>query len=463
MVIDMENSGGKKSALSALIVGLKRRRRLHLAAKALGEAIGLFLAFVFIAIVLSKLRAWNFDLQLYAALAGATAGLGWFLFAGFTRRIRTTEVSIDADTHLGLKDRLTSAFLLGKSAHSDPLVDALINDAEKKSETVAPAAVYPWSFPKSWRLSGAAALCTLAVFFVPYLGWLENPAREEERAKVIETGKKLIRLAKETEERKKSIDFKPIDRLQQDMEALGKRMELGRLDKGNALEELNKLQSELEKASKSLDSPEARKFMSDLSQKLMQQQESRKLGQALMDKRFEDLNAELQELKKRLDAGELSPEDLEMLEQLAESLKEALERNPELGDMMDREAIENALKQLQENLEKERQVREQMKSTLEQLKETTEQLGQLMEGNKLEAKADELKKQVEKMVESFNETGTVPQSEIDKMRKLSDEANKAMQQSGSASATEKQLSDEREQEIDELLDKLENQCEAGGT
>ncbi len=459
----MENSGGKKSALIALIARLKRRRRLILAAKALGEAIGIFLAFVFAGILLSKLNAWTFDLRLYATLGGAAAGIGWLIFAGLMRKIRTTEVSIDADTHLGLKDRLTSAYLLGKSAVSDPLVDALMNDAEKQSETVAPTAVYPWSFPKSWRLSGAAALCTLAVFFVPYLGWLENPEREEERKRVMETGKKLIRLARETEERKNSVEFKPIERLQQDLESLGKKMELGKLDKGKALEELNKLQSEMEKAAKSLDSPEARKFMSDLSQKLMQQQESRKLGQALMDKRFEDLNAELRELKKRLDAGELSPEDLEMLEQLAEGLQEALERNPELGDAMDREAIENALEKLKENLEKERQVREQMKSTLEELKETTAQLRELMEGNKLDAKADELKEQVEKMIECFNETGTVPQNEIDKMRRLADEANKAMQQSASSSGTEKQLSEERKQEINELLDKLENECKEGGT
>ena len=459
--MDKRNVNGPH--LERMLAALRRRRILVASARALGEGIGIALAFVFVALLLSKLRAWNFDLSQLLTIAGASLGFAWFVFAAFARRIRNTEVSIDADTHLGLKDRLTSAYLFKKSAAADPLVAALIDDAEMASKSVTPAAVYPWRFPKSWRLSGAAALCTLAVFFVPYLGWLDNPAREEERAQVIEAGKKLIRLAKETEEKKQSLDVKPINRLQQEMETLGKKLELGKLDKGKTLEELNKLQNELEKASKSLDSPEARKFLSDLSQKLMQQQESRKLGQMLMDKRMDEMMSELRELMKQLDAGELSPEDLEMLEKLADGLKEALERNPELGEMMDKEAIENALQSLRENLAKEREVREQMRSTLQQLKETAEKLGELMKENKLGSKAGEMMKQVEEMMECFNQTGAVPQQEIDKMRQMAGEANEAMQQSPSASATEKGLSGEREQEINELLDKLEDQCEAGGT
>ena len=144
--MDKRNVNGPH--LERMLAALRRRRILVASARALGEGIGIALAFVFVALLLSKLRAWNFDLSQLLTIAGASLGFAWFVFAAFARRIRNTEVSIDADTHLGLKDRLTSAYLFKKSAAADPLVAALIDDAEMASKSVTPAAVYPWRFPK---------------------------------------------------------------------------------------------------------------------------------------------------------------------------------------------------------------------------------------------------------------------------------------------------------------------------
>ncbi|MCD6119602.1 hypothetical protein J7K50_07165 [bacterium] len=443
------------------LLSLKRRKRMLFLIKAAGECVGIGLVPVLLGLILVKLRGWPFDPLLYGSCLGAGLAAIWIVWRGVLSRIRIIECSHDADVAHHLKDRLTSALYLKPFRKRDPMVNALIDDANEKSGRVNPKAVYPWRFPESWRLSGVAALCTLMIFFVPFLGWFENEGAREDRQQIIETGKKLIKLAKEVEKQENKLRIEQKTNLPEKLKKIGEKFELGKLDKGKALEELNKLRDQIKDSAKDARKPAEEKFLADLSKKLMADDASRKLGEELKMNDLKGLLDELRKLQERLEQNKLSDAELAALENLSQSMKEAFEANPEIGELLDKEAMERALKSLEENLAKERELRKKMKSILQELKEASERFNLGLTECGLENDTEDVEKALEKLLDEFIKNGSCSKQAIGDMRKAVEEANEAMQDSGS-SALQKRLAQDRADEMQELLDKLERQCDKTG-
>jgi hypothetical protein len=455
------SSGGKSDALSSKLASLWVRRRRHIVFKAFGEAVGIGAIPVIAALVLAKLRPWQFDLTLYALALGAVVALAWLILRGIVVRVRIVECSKDADEAFDLKDRLTSALYLRGAAGQDPYVRALMRDAEEKCARVDPRVVYPWRTPKSWRWSGAGVLCTFAVFLIPYLGWFESKDDAVERENLAAAGKRLIRLAKEVEGRKQSLETLKKNELPEKLGKLGEKLTLGKFEKGKALEELNKLTDELKKTQANLKDPVKDQFMSDLSRKLMSQDSTQSLGKDMKKGGLKPLTEELERMKERLEKGELTDEELDALDNLARSLKESFESNPELAESFDKEAIERALKSLAENIAKERELRKEQQSILDQLKEACERFNGGLGEQGLSKEAESVEESLSKLTEGFKQNGKVDNESISEMRQAVEQANEAMQQSG-ASALEKRIASDRMGEINALLDKLEKKCDESG-
>ncbi len=464
-MVQKQNGNSKiveSDALTDKLRKLRTRKRIMTVFKALGEALGLAAVPILIVIILAKLMPIH---DIFATIAYSLAvalALVWIILRGLLPRIPLVHCSHDADIAHNLKDRLTSALYLRHLADSDPYIETLVKDATEKCEHVEPKSVYPWIYPKSWRLSGATALCTLLVFFVPYLGWLESDAARDDRSQLAESGKRLIKLAREVEKNNAKLEIKENKELVDNIAKLGEKMELGKLEKGKALEEMNKLMSELDKAKTQSKDAATEKFMSDLSKKLMQDDESRKLGENLRDGKMKDLMAELNKLKERLEKNQINDEELKALENLAQALKETMEKNTEFADKLDKAAIEKALKSLQENLAKEKELREQIKSALDELKEATERFNEGLKDSGLKKETEPIEQSLEKLADEFEKNGACSKEAISEMRKSLEQANQAMQ-SSKATDLEKRVAQDRSDEINELLDKLEQKCsESGG-
>lgn len=461
MVVLSKNNGKIKEtefdALTDKLRRLRTRKRILMLLKTTGEAVGLAAVPILVVLALAKLMPIPALATTIAYSLAAVVAIVWIILRGILPRITIVHCSHDADVAHDLKDRLTSALYLRHLAGEDPYIDTLVKDAMEKSEKVEPKSVYPWKYPKSWRLSGATTLCTLLILFVPYLGWLESDKGREEREQLAEAGKRLIKLSKEIEKKNTSLEIKENKELVEKFSKLGEKMELGKLEKGKALEEMNKLMSELDKAKNQSKDTAQEKFMSDLSKKLMQDEKSRKMGEEMKDGKMKDLMDELNRLKERLENDQLSASELEALENLSQALKETMETNPEFADKLDKAAIEKALKSLQENLAKEKERQKQIKSMLDELKEATDRFNEGLKDSGLKKETQPVEESLKKLTEDFEKNGTCSKESISELRKSLEQANKQMQASN-ASDLEKRVAQDRADEIKKLLDKMEQKC-----
>ncbi|MEP0814999.1 MAG: hypothetical protein HRF49_10085 [bacterium] len=439
-----------------------RKKKLHILLVAAGEAAGLGFVPVLLGIFIAKLRVWPFDSVLIASILGAALAAGWFAYRGLLRRVRLTECTQDADRALDLKDRLTSAILLEKEAASDPMVASLVADAEEKSARAVPSRVYPWKFPKSWRLSGASAALTIMVLFVPYLGWLENPAKEAERKQVQEAGKRLVRLARELEKQARKVELSKERELSAELEKLGKKFEFGKIEKGKALENLNSLKDELQAAKETDNFRAESEFLSSLGKKLLEHGANSRLAEAMKSGEKSELGEELESLKAALEAGKMSDAELAQFEKMFESLKQTLAEAKNLPESFDREALERALKKLEENLQKEKELREAMSQLLEKLEQklgeycqSLQKAGQGKEGEAMQAALSEMKSQ-------FESDGSISLSKIAELKESVKSADSKTQQGGASQQLKEQAGRQAEEILKMLGEADKNQCDSGG-
>jgi hypothetical protein len=284
-------------------------------------------------------------LQPWAWPAGAL-GLGLAAAAGWAiwRSRGAIDAAIEIDRRFGLKERVSSTLAMSDEERQSEIGEALVSDAIRRVERIDVHEHFTVTPGRQLLLPLAPAILAflVAVFVNPAVdNSAEGMTDSLAAKKQIDTAKKSlqIQLAERREEaRKEGLKDaqKLLTKLQDELDKLTAK---AAGDKQEAMLKLNDLASQLEKRSRELGGAEAiEKQLRQL--KDLEKGPAEKFLQALRRGDLANAAKELKDLKEKLEAGKLNPEEQRKLAQQAQQLQKNLEN------------LVNAHQQAMQNLEK---------------------------------------------------------------------------------------------------------------
>ncbi len=301
-------------------------------------------------------------------------------------RLSRLDAAVEVDARFGLRERLSSAFSLDAEASQTPIGQALLADASERAERIDIRDQFPIRLETRalWLLVPVAAIVSLS--FVP-----DAQLPEAVPLTPVVNDRKPIEVAvevakKRLEEQAERLEERGLKEAAVDLESLARKLDslpAGNAElKKDALVKLNDVRDELDRKRSELGDVSA---LQENLAKLKQagQGTAQKLAEALAETDFEQAKELIQELARKLKAGELSEqernrlgEDLQNLAKAAEKLvKEHEQAKQEIADQIRQAQMagdQQKVAELQQKLEK----REAMDRQIEQIRKASENLQQ---------------------------------------------------------------------------------------
>ncbi|MCC5877715.1 MAG: hypothetical protein JJU11_15955 [Candidatus Sumerlaeia bacterium] len=338
------------------------RRRLLLRRLVDWSAWGLVAGLVAVALVLLVRVFFPFQTDLLfmgatIVVAAMLTGAIGALFRGAT----LFEAALRADAHLGLHERLSSAWLLSQQRRErepSPALVTVMEDARQHAQAIHPRRDFRCNLPRHFLHGTWPALGIVVLLFVPSLPLFQsdddpsgsreerttrNTLTTEERTNIAE---EIRRLAREERERRldagdAELDLNMSDRL----ERLARDLEMGNTDRLETMAELSRLNEEVQV--KQRDADRERQPFRQLSG-LQQAQQTRELQRSLKNGDFQKAAEQFDEIARKLQ--EMDEEDLQELAEELEQLANQLKENPGMA-----EALRDAAEAIQEMMEQNQQ------------------------------------------------------------------------------------------------------------
>lgn len=381
-----------EQVLHSKVGALRTRIRLLLAQQ--GMCIGLtYAALSGLALVAATRLQWWTDAVDYLwalLLMGAITGL----LIGWSRRITSLVAAQIADERAGLKERLSTAVELSAFAERSEVAHAQIADAAQHAETLKASQVIRWSPPPQLKWLALAGIVLAGAVFLPDLPVFQSTQEKLDREAMRAQGEKIQRVAKAIEQqakKKKGEDENQaiVRRIAHNMKQLGKDQEKNRISKKQAMLKLNELAKQLKESEEKM-GPKAQKTLDTVAAELQQAAQSqldrnnpeaakalKKMAESLGKRDFDAAKRQLEELARKMQAGQMSREEMEnaadMLRQMAEAAQ---------GSNLDQASKE--MKEAAKHLSKAAQ--------------TAKQLQQAMQGAKSDAERRQVQQQMSQQI-----------------------------------------------------------------
>lgn len=425
-------------------------------------------------VLVTRLVQQTFGLELpwpIIAWSLAAATLVLTLLWTYLARARGVQVALAVDERANLREALSTAWCVERA--DDPWSRAVVEDAAAQARRVRVREVFPFHAPRLWPVPASAALLTMIVWMsvppIDVLGLLASRQAEVKKAQ------EIVQVKAEVKAQEQRLE-----------EALAKAGVEMKADLGGKLDELNqptaidpeqirraavqKLTSVAEKL-QDLQNSQKEQALDALRESMRQLRQPgpgpmENLAREMARGNFEKAADALQELKKEMELGKLTPEQQAQLEKQAENLSKQLSK---LGEQNKR--LEETLKQAGLDAKQAQQLAKQaagdpqaaaeaIKKAMEQLKNLTpEQKQELMKQalSQCEA-AGQCKNMGDKlgqMAQSMGQAG------------MSQDAQQAMQGVGDALSQMEQLQQESQgleaalNEAKKQLAEMGGKCEGG--
>lgn len=321
------------------IIRLLRRIRFRLAVRKFLNILFLALFYTLLANLVILILDRVFYIGLIVAYLPLMVVISTFLFSLGYVIIKTPslfESALEADKCMGLKERLSSAYLLREK--DTPAAEALKSDALEHSKTVVPSKVVTLGLPRIAYLSFFLLIALIVCNgYMPYFDVMKRKQRIEEQKKeqqrTRELAEEIKRLSdsikkkiKEARDEKKTETLKDVT---VDLDRLARELELSKITRKEAAVKLSNV---LDKVSERQNAVKTgMKSLSELSRNISQKF-TRNLAKALANADTKTAQAELKKLANLLQSGNLSEAELQKLKQELEQLAKAAEKlSPELA------------------------------------------------------------------------------------------------------------------------------------
>lgn len=368
----------------------------------------------------------------FASWLGGAVALGLVINLVMTLVGRPTlgDAAAEIDRRFGLRERLSSALMLGSEDRQTELGQALAADAERQAAKIDVRDQFHWGIRRSLLLPLLPGLVAVALWYAP-LRQSDAQASPESQAKVNQVAastKPLIeQLRKKREEAEKLGLNEAADMFKKLEGKLSELQRNTRLDTKQTLAKLNDIKQQLDKRREELGSAESlKKNLAGLEK--LEQGPANELADALKKGDFDKAENELEKLLEKMKSEEgLNKEDMQKLEKQIDQLEKALN-----------EAA---------------QAHEQAKQTLEQQMKQAEAAGDLQKAAQLERKLSELQAKDGQMQQLQQLADALSECKQGMSKGDSQAAQDALQKMASQL---KQMNQENSQlqDLDQLMDSL---------
>ncbi len=380
----------------------------------------LFTTLLLAAIALAVPKIWVLKLDptiwLWSWIGGA-CGLG--LLTGivwtYVKRRDSIDAAMEIDRRFGLKERVSSAFSLQPDELNTEAGRALISDAMQRVEMIVVSERF--GVATGWRPLlplGTAVTAFIIAFFVP------NAVDEKAQAAATTAAQQKQQIKTSAQELQKKLAKKKEEALKnglKDAEELFKKLMTGiddlekkdDVDQKKALVKLNDLAKELAQRRDALGDKDKMKQQFE-KLKNLEKGPAEKVSDALKEGNFEKAAEKLNELKEKLEKGELSAEEKKQLSQQLEQMKNKMqemvdahkEAKQELEQKIKQKIAEGdleAVNQLQKQLDELQKSDKQMNRLESMAKKFGEAEKAMKEGDSQKAAAElaKLQKDLEAM------------------------------------------------------------------
>ncbi len=307
--------------LRAHVGQLRRRVRLLVTARWVLAALGVASLLCCLLVVMDRLEWFAAPPEYLAGVLAVGALFG--AAVGWTRRVSLMDAAQLADRRLGLQERLSSGIDFLEHGAGDPMTAAQLVDAAERSQKLRPQEVFPFRAPREAKFLAVSLVVLAGLIFVPELSVFQSPRVRADKAAMKQEGEKIEKLAKDYRKREAHPNSDIAKRIAANMQALGKEMRRGRVSKKQAMLRMSRLSKEMRDAQRqvatantprSLDqAAQDLKKAADRAQRQGSSPESAKMmadmARALGNKDYDAAARTLQQLAKKLESGEMKPEE----------------------------------------------------------------------------------------------------------------------------------------------------------
>lgn len=224
------------------LTGLRHRIRVLFVERysLLGGSIGALIACLLVLVSSRYDALLDYRLWVVTVVTGIAAGAVYGVF----KKLDDLVVAIEADRRSGLKERLSTAYLVETGKLTADVDSAIIADAAEHVAALKPSEVFPHRFGRQHVAFGVTLVLLLGLIVIPQLSFFQSKARKLEISTMKTEGKKLVAVAKDL--RKQDVPEKEeLRRLAKKLSSLGKKMQTGRMEKKQAMLKLQKLDKQV--------------------------------------------------------------------------------------------------------------------------------------------------------------------------------------------------------------------------
>lgn len=409
---------------------------------------GLLLAVV--AIALPKVMYLPVDKVIwFASWAGGCAALALIIntVLTFVGRPSLADAAVEIDRRFGLRERLSSVLVMSKEDTETELGQALAADAQKRAEKLDVRDKFQWGLRRSLMLPLIPALIGVALWYAPSRLAPEEVATKDSKTtiKQIKSSTKplLDQIKKKREQAEKDgLSDIEIDFFKKLEGELAKLQKDNKLDTKQSLAKLNDIKEQLEERRNEMGSSENLKRNLQNLEKF-EAGPAEKLADALKKGDFDKAEESLEQMVKKMEAGEMSPADMQQLQKQLEKIEQAMAEAAQAHEQ-NKQSLKEQIKKAEASGDMQKAA--QLQRKLEQAQAQDAQMAQMQQ------MADALSKAQKSMKEGDM------QSAKEQLGKMAAQLEKMNQQ------------DSELKDLDELMDSLSqsksqmtcSQCEGDG-
>ncbi len=238
------------------------------------------------------------------------------------------DAAVEIDRRFGLRERLSSALMLSPEDRQTELGEALAADAERRAEKLDVRDQFHWGLQRALLVPLVPALLAGLLWYLPNKQAAEEVAAKEDTKpklnQIANATKPLLQQIKKQREaaEKNGLSDVEIDFFKK-LEGELSKLQKEKLDTKQSLAKLNDIKEQLEQRRNELGSSESlKKNLQGLEK--FDAGPAEKLADAMKQGDFEKAEDAVMELAKKMEAGQMTPEEQKQLEKQLEKLEQSL-------------------------------------------------------------------------------------------------------------------------------------------
>jgi len=409
--------------------------------------------------ILGKLVPLAFDVVRVSAMLLVT-GLATGAVVSLLKPISVFDAAFACDVRLKLKERITSAIEFGPEEHTNLLIPALIQDAERHAKRIRPRRDFPTRLPREALYALALLAIIAGLYFVP--PWRFTFASDETREEFTQVQAEAQRvrdIAREITINPPTERTEFAEEIERELNELARDMQFGTLTRREALERLSAIEEAIDRNQDESGYNQLRERLNQMAEALGQAGDLQEAANALANGDSQAASEALNRLANDLESGRVPVENLNDIAESLDRAASSLAGDPSMSDLRDSLAQARDELRAASGSDTETDPAEMARSLIDAINRALPEIQSLDIAQSVKDRATEILESVREDLQQALDSGEVTRDDIASAQQRIQEVRRMLEEAGANLGGEQQ--DERStedvaRELVEEADRLES-------